>query len=304
MYKSCILGEIITPKRAKPKPGTDRPSLGKCCHVLDVLRKILIQKEEEPNTNTEDSSCIFNFFFTKPNAGTDSPSLGKCCRVLDVCRKSLIQKEEEHKTFAIDDVIIRSATELNEAGIRFRESETSSLKDISFISGVLKLPVIVVDDATESTFLNIISFERFHAGAGNQITSYIAFMDNLIDTERDVALLNKCKIILNAIGSDKAVAKLFNSLSKDITFDSDNSLKLVRKKVNDHCKRPLNRWRATLIQTYFRNPWAILSLFAAILLFALTIAQTIYTIYPYYHPLPDNSPPSPLISPNHTSPLN
>ncbi|CAN1345031.1 UPF0481 protein At3g47200 [Linum perenne] len=113
-------------------------------------------------------------------------------------------------------------------------------------------------------------------------------MDKIIDNERDVVLLTSRGIIQNAVGSDKAVAKLFNSLSRDITLDPECSLELVHKRVNAYCNKPWNKWRANLIHTYFRNPWAILSLVAAIFLFALTIAQTIYTIYPYYHPRPPN----------------
>lgn len=174
--------------------------------------------------------------------------------------------------------------ELHEAGIVFRMSKTRSLKDISFHGGILKLPLIVVDDATESMFLNLIAFERLHVGAGNEVTSYIFFMDNIIDNAKDVSLLHSNGIIQNAIGSDQAVAKLFNSLSKDITLDPDSSLDLVHKLVSDYCKLRWNEWRANLIHTYFRSPWAILSVIAAIFLFALTIVQTIYSIYPYYYP--------------------
>ncbi|KAI8022868.1 hypothetical protein LOK49_LG03G00002 [Camellia lanceoleosa] len=57
-------------------------------------------------------------------------------------------------------------------------------------------------------------------------------MDNIIDSAGDVSLLHSRSIIQNAIGSDKAVAKLFNSLSKDITLDPDSSLDVVHKKVH------------------------------------------------------------------------
>ncbi|KAL4379413.1 hypothetical protein GQ457_02G018230 [Hibiscus cannabinus] len=115
-------------------------------------------------------------------------------------------------------IIIRSAKELNEARIRFKKSKSVSLKDIEFRGGILRLPVIIVDDATESMFLNLIAFERFHIGAGNEVTSYIFFMDNIVDN-----VLHSRGIIQNALGSDKAVANLFNSLLKDITLEPDSS---------------------------------------------------------------------------------
>ena len=249
------------------------------------------------------NKLVLKFFSTSsPGSG-----MGKCLHVLDVFRKSLLhegpshRKPRRHRKVTLEEIergeeIIRSATELDEAGIRFKKSRTQSLKDISFRGGVLKLPVIVVDDATESMFLNLIAFERLHVGAGNEVTSYIFFMDNIIDQARDVSLLHSRGIIQSALGSDKAVAKLFNSLSKDITLDPDGPLYSVHKRVNQYCRKSWNEWRANLIHTYFRNPWAFLSLIAAVFLFALTIVQTIFTIYPYYHPSGsggDSTSPSP-----------
>ncbi|KAK1294110.1 putative UPF0481 protein [Acorus calamus] len=192
--------------------------------------------------------------------------------------------------------IVRSAMELNEAGVQFKASKTTSLKDISFRCGVLRLPSIVVDDTTESMLLNLMAFERRHVGVGNHITSYVFFMDNIIDSSKDVALLTSKEIIQNMLGSDKAVAELFNQISKDITLDEKDPLDVVQRKVNKYCKKKWNMWRANLIHTYFRNPWAILSLVAAIFLLALTVTQSIYTVLQYYHD-DNNSPSSPLTPP-------
>ncbi|KAF3451539.1 hypothetical protein FNV43_RR07634 [Rhamnella rubrinervis] len=244
--------------------------------LLDIEGNATHKEEEFVN------KLILLYFETTDNV----PELGKCLHVLDVYRKSLLldpvgnSSPSNGNILVGGDGIIRSAIELNEAGIRFKRSHTTSLKDISFSGGILRLPVILVDDTTESMFLNLMAFERFHVGAGNDVTSYVFFMDHIIDSERDVALLHSRRIIHNSLGSDKAVAKLFNSMSKDITLDPESSLDMVYKKVNSYCRKPWNEWRANLIHTYFRNPWSILSLVAAVFLFALTIVQTIYTIRP------------------------
>ncbi|VFQ81026.1 unnamed protein product [Cuscuta campestris] len=238
---------------------------------------------------------------------------GKCLHVLDLYRKNLLweppkylrkrhqylnklrgaqraaQLRRRNTTVATrggagEAQIVRSATELYEAGIRFKRNKTRSLKDISFRCGVLRLPQITVDDTSESMFLNQMAFERAHVGAGNEVTAYIFFMDTIIDSNKDVSLLHNSGVLLNAVGSDKAVAKLFNSLSRDITLDPQSSLDVIQNEVCEYCKIPWNEWRANLIHTYFRSPWASLSVFAAIFLFALTIVQTIYSILPYYKP--------------------
>ncbi|KAI4381313.1 hypothetical protein MLD38_007394 [Melastoma candidum] len=227
-------------------------------------------------------------------ANVDGLHITDGLHILDIYRQSLLKQANPkkppkhhmvrhlHRDSGGGEEIIRSASELDEAGIQFKKVKNGTLRDISFKNGVLKLPVIVVDDTTETIFLNLIAFERLHVGAGNEVTSYIFFMDNIIDSNRDVALLHSRGIIQSAIGSDKAVAKLFNSLSKDITLDPDSELDAVQNMVSDYCKKPWNVWRANLIHTYFTNPWAILSLIAAVFLFALTIAQTVYTIIPFY----------------------
>ncbi|KAG6781317.1 hypothetical protein POTOM_014211 [Populus tomentosa] len=302
----CFMLEIIRP--AKPDSSeysADDPvfsSHGRLCMIPHIQRDMLLLENQLPmlvlyrlvaveSDGAKDeewvNELIHNFFH--PNASASS--LGKCLHVLDLYRKSLLQRDpikkkrrprEKRGLPGVDNDIIRSATEINEAGIQFKKSKSKSLKEISFHRGVLELPVIVVDDTTEATFLNLMAFERFHVGASNEVTSYVFFMDSIIDNERDVALLNSRGIIQNAIGSDKAVAKLFNSLSKDIALESNSNLQVVQMQVNAYCKKPWNAWRANLIHTYFRNPWAILSVIAALILFALTIAQTVYSILPYY----------------------
>ncbi|KAH7846939.1 hypothetical protein Vadar_019966 [Vaccinium darrowii] len=263
-----------------------------------LLLTTLLAVEDEQTKQDEEfvNKLILKFYGHKP----PNSSMGKCVHLLDVYRKSLLwedpqgrKKERDPRkkescgqnstVYEVGDDIIWSAIELNEAGIRFEKSESRSLKDISFKGGVLSLPHLVVDDTTESTFLNLIAFERFHVGAGNEVTSYILFMDNIVDGAMDVSHLHAQGIIQNAMGSDKVVAKLFNSLSKDVTLDPGSSLGGVYTAVNEYCKKRYHKWRANLCHTYFRNPWAMLSVIAAVCLFALTIVQTVYTVYSTYN---------------------
>ncbi|XWS29994.1 hypothetical protein CRYUN_Cryun24cG0079900 [Craigia yunnanensis] len=298
-------------------------------HIMPFIKRDMLMLENQlpmqvldslvavDSNRTKDEEFVNKLILKFCSPNTPISCKGSGLHVLDVYRKSLLQdipgrrqrkrlRKPRSSHHEGGDDIIRSAMELNEAGIRFKKSKTVSLKDISFRGGVLKLPAVIVDDATESMFLNLIAFERFHVGAGNEVTSYIFFMDNIVDNEKDVALLHSRGIIQNALGSDKAVAKLFNSLSKDITLDPDSSLDEVHKRVSRYCKKAWNEWRANLIHTYFRNPWAILSLISVVFLFALTIVQTVYTVYPFYQNSPTPSSetfPPPMASPLLSTPL-
>ncbi|KAL1565396.1 UPF0481 protein [Salvia divinorum] len=229
-----------------------------------VLEKLVaVQKDKSLKDLTK---RILKFFEQNINPAKHRHEFNHCLHILDIYRRSLLLEEpcgEKQKAGASaphihrgGDEIIRSATELKEAGIRIKWSKSRSLKDITFRGGVLRLPRIMVDDALESLYLNLIAFERFHVGAGNDLTS------------------------------DKAVAKLFNSLSRDITLDPESSLEQVHKQVSKYCQKSWHQWRANLMHTYFTNPWEILSVIAAIFLFTLTIVQTVYAVLTYVNPPP------------------
>ncbi|XP_018719281.2 UPF0481 protein At3g47200 [Eucalyptus grandis] len=228
----------------------------------------------------EDDEYINRLILNYCSPGKNTVRIGKCLHVLDVVRKSLLlhEKPKLDKVGCEGLLLVRSATELNKHGIRLKKSKTHSLMAISFAGGVLSLPEIVVEEATESMFLNLISFERFHVGTGNEVTSYIYFMDYIIANECDVTLLHTLGIVLNVLGSDKETTGLFRLLAKYTTIEPNSGLISVCNKVNEYCNKPWNKWRANLLQTYFRSPWALLSLVAAIFLFALTIIQTVYAM--------------------------
>ncbi|KAL3500693.1 hypothetical protein ACH5RR_039786 [Cinchona calisaya] len=264
-----------------------------------LLKTLLAVDNEDAQTDEEFiNKLIHKFYFPY----TPSMKLGKCLHVLDVYRRILLwevptvrKRKISSQKYLRDENNILSARELQESGIRIKSNKISkSLKSISFDRklGILRLPSIPVDDTSETMFLNLMAFERFHAGAGNAVTDYVYFMDKLIDNSQDVNILQFRKIIQNEIGSEKAVARLFNSLLKDVALDPESRLNEVRVMINKYCKTKWHKWRGSLIQTYFRNPWALISVIAAIILFALTTSQTMYGALQYYQAL-KTSPPSP-----------
>jgi len=131
--------------------------------------------------------------------------------------------------------------------------------------------------------LNLMAFERLYAGAGNDVTAYVFFMDNMVGTARDAALLTARRVVHNAVGGDKAVVRLFNGLSRDVVLEPRSALDGVHREVNAYCRKRWNRWRANLVHTYFRSPWSFLSLAAAVFLLGMTVLQTVYTVLPYYN---------------------
>ncbi|KAJ8634445.1 hypothetical protein MRB53_027781 [Persea americana] len=221
-------------------------------------------------------------------------NLGIGLHILDVFRKSMIQgvspkfqrssAAAQGSTGGGSGGLVQSALEMHDAGIRFKKSGTTNIDDVDFMihPGILQLPAITVDDATEFTFLNLLAFERLHKDAGNEVTSYIFLMDKVIDTAKDVQILRSKGIVKNALGSDEAVADLFNKISKDMPLDPYCRLKGLHQNVSNYCNKRTHRWKATLRHYYFINPWVTLSVVAAFILLALDTTQTIHSVLSYY----------------------
>ncbi|TYJ12370.1 hypothetical protein E1A91_A11G344900v1 [Gossypium mustelinum] len=140
---------------------------------------------------------------------------------------------------------------------------------------LLRLPPITVDDST----MNLIACEMcpdFHNNF--TVTSYMGFLDSLIDEVEDVKELRDAGILYNRLGSDKEVAKLIKKMNIDLV-PSLMIYRLVKWKIHDHCKTTWINLAAQGYQTYFRSPWTFLALVGAITTLLLSALQTYYTIH-------------------------
>ncbi|XP_059291418.1 UPF0481 protein At3g47200-like [Lycium ferocissimum] len=188
--------------------------------------------------------------------------------------------------------IMPNVTELCEAGVSFTKvgtiyrhldkdnlEDNTSLFDIKFENGLMKIPCFEVSDDTEATLRNLIAYEQQSSHVSPKYFSdYAIFMDRLVDSERDVSLLRQKGIIRNIIGEDKEVAMLFNKIGKGISISHDFYYKEDCKKIVQHCEKPWNRMKANLRSNYFHSPWAGVSTVAAIILLLLTATQTVLSV--------------------------
>uniref|UniRef100_A0ACD5XSC6 Uncharacterized protein n=1 Tax=Avena sativa TaxID=4498 RepID=A0ACD5XSC6_AVESA len=251
--------------------------------LLVLQRLVAVVSGPDAATNDAINNMVLQFLSLTPGPPVLCDG-SLALHPIDVCHRSLLHGQPREAWKGQKDEFVPSATELDQAGIQLRRSATRSLHDISFLRGVLCIPELTVDDYTEHKLFSLMAFERLHAGAGaNEVTAYVFFMDTIIRSTADAQLVCSKGIIWNGLGSDKEVAKMFNRLANKAVLDKCSPLRAVHGQVNTYCEKRWNRWRASLIQNYAGNPWAVVSLVAAVFLLLLTVVQTVYTVLPYYH---------------------
>ncbi|KAF3636203.1 hypothetical protein FXO38_04731 [Capsicum annuum] len=94
------------------------------------------------------------------------------------------------------------------------------------------------------------------------VTSYVSFMDSLIDHAEDVKELRSKGILLNFLGSDQEVADLFNETARDLVPDP-HAFVDVRNKIENHYNNKVKIWITGWMYSHFSTPWSTLAFIAA-----------------------------------------
>ncbi|KAI9088215.1 hypothetical protein K1719_029936 [Acacia pycnantha] len=176
-------------------------------------------------------------------------------------------------------VHLQCATELANAGVRFMGRSSQCLVDIQLLEQVLEIPPLAVDYRTESLLRNLVALEHCYYHSEPYIIDYVAVMDFLINTSKDVDVLVQNGVILNGLGDTDSVAKLFNSLRINVTHAGFNShYSKVCEKLDDFCKSRWYKLKATLRRDYGSTPWQTAASIAGFLLVVLSLIQTVCSI--------------------------
>jgi hypothetical protein len=83
------------------------------------------------------------------------------------------------------------------------------------------------------------------------ICNYVVLLDCPIDTEEDVNLLVKKKVIVNLLGSNTEMANLINKLGEQIV-ESTSCYHDIAKNLNEHYDYPCNHILASLTRVFPR----------------------------------------------------
>ena len=271
--------------------------------IDEIIKQIMNppSKEEEPRRK----SCFWFRYLNSKSEGTSKKQGERICTKEKTLNSKSASSEEKEgpihllelvQSKFVDDKEIQhgkalssnywysycSVKELNSVGIYFHRSKSYQFSDITFntmylLWGILRLPPITIEYSTKSLLLNLVAFETCADTSSNfGVSSYLYFMDTLIDRAEDVKELRSKGIIINLLGSDQQVANLFNEISKNLVLDV-RVFGIVKSSLNAFCRSYPRLWLTEFMHNHFRSPWAIIAFFAAIVVLGLTITQTVFS---------------------------
>ncbi|XP_054806224.1 UPF0481 protein At3g47200-like [Prosopis cineraria] len=182
-----------------------------------------------------------------------------------------------------EDRTRRNLKELKKAGIQVKRNNNSRCPpNVTFSSssfgGELILPDIVVDDTFAPLYLNLMAYEACPDFENKyEISSYVEFLSYLIDHADDVKELRKAGVLVNCLGSDEEVARLFNVITTDLVPDI-SMYASVRSEIESYFEVKYKIWLAQAYHAYFSNSGSFIAFVAACAILLLTFLQTWFTI--------------------------
>ncbi|EHA8592502.1 UPF0481 protein [Cocos nucifera] len=257
--------------------------------VLEKLFDILKTPDDQGIDLPEYALQLFRNIYPHESKSFKPSSMRQIHHLLHLFHSSRVPLEESTQVNTSSEAThdwIPSATELAMAGVKFREKKKpKSFLDITFKDGKMEIPPLRVYDHMGSLFRNLIAFEQCYFDTMTSVTIYAVFMDCIIDEAKDARLLHLKGILVNRLGTDEAMASLFNQLCNQIYYAADrNYLHNLFAEVNKYYNSDFHKWRAGLMRDYFKNPWTIISVMAAVLLLLLTIEQAVFSGLSYLRP--------------------
>ncbi|XP_052171779.1 UPF0481 protein At3g47200-like isoform X2 [Diospyros lotus] len=261
-----------------------------------VLEKLFhLTKTKAGAGGSSPIGCVLSFFGDLPimkPGGNGENIIENPCHILHLLHgyylPAGLPKAEPRCQF------LQSALDLDYAGVRFeshnarRQSQSdhnespfqvefeppSSLKRWWFCSASFKIPTLHIDDSTELFLRNLIAFERCCSDVKSYVTSYAFVMDRLINTDKDVAVLQKAGIICNYLGCHKDASDLFNKLCSEVAI-GDFYFAKACKEAHEYSSRSWPKAVASLKRNNFATPWGYMAFGVALVLFCSSLITAI-----------------------------
>ncbi|XP_028097897.1 UPF0481 protein At3g47200-like isoform X1 [Camellia sinensis] len=288
-----ILKELFikTIKTIPDHPRSSCPSLTQ--FVLSLFGNVMDINDDyfqSTTINLEEDKCfhilhLIHSCFLPISSNHVNPEEDKCSHILHLihsCFRRIFPNNAPKPSH-----FSHRASDLDCAGVKFEPDTGVDFKEASGLlwwcsRAKFKIPPLSIYDSTEPLLRNLIAFEQCCPSIERRhITSYAFLMDSLIDSAADVELLEKNNIINNCLGASEDASVLFNNICKDVVLEEFDFEK-PRNDAESHCRRLWPRFITSLKRDYFSNPWSVIAVVAAFVLFAIAVVQAVYALLTYY----------------------
>lgn len=168
------------------------------------------------------------------------------------------------------------AKKLKGAGIKFhRATAEHSFLDIKFSNGVFKMPPLLVHHCTETLLRNLMELEQRHVGDDpvQHVISYAYLMGCLINSEKDVKLLRRKRILLHDEDKDKEVFRMLKELYKQEIEVKNFYYERLSDEVNEFVNR--KSWHVRKQKYHLKTSPVIV---VAVLVLLLTFVGAFFSI--------------------------
>ncbi|WVZ19161.1 hypothetical protein V8G54_006483 [Vigna mungo] len=243
-----------------------------------------------PNITLKDLALQFFYPLLQVDSNyiPDSKKAGKLSELhfLDLLRSSIMPNKSgktdvERKS---KPHMIRSVTELMEAGVKIKADESKNLLDISFGKNLgfsgrkLTIPPLYINDHTCTVFRNMVAFENCHQDCDRMVTAYLFFFNGLVNSAGDVSFLRYKGVLHHSLGNDNTVSQLINNITKEIVLDKQKwYLYKVVNEANEYSDTCYARVRASLVHHYFTSWVVIASTLGSLLVLYFTFIQIVFS---------------------------
>ncbi|XP_042964075.1 uncharacterized protein LOC122298412 [Carya illinoinensis] len=225
----------------------------------------------------------FKFFgnINQQQKRPDDPDLEETRHIIDLARYFFLPRRQSLPERSFNVITeMYSASQLAEAGMKFRPSSSASLVDLKLNDRVLEIPSFPLTKGTEIIARNLIALEQCHYQDEAYVTDYFIMLDFLINTGKDVDLLVQERILLNEMGTNSKPTLPSNLCTGILRWNTNaDYYRLSRQLVHFRRKHWYVILKSSLKQDYFRTPWMGAATVGAIILLILTLIQTICTIF-------------------------
>ncbi|KAI8556931.1 hypothetical protein RHMOL_Rhmol05G0295100 [Rhododendron molle] len=176
--------------------------------------------------------------------------------------------------------IMPCASELDHAAVKFEPIPGRDLFKTEFSdpkgpfwwcqTARFKIPVLEIYDNTELFLRNLIAFEQCCPKGSQHFTSYALLMDMLVNSGRDIQLLERAGVMRNYLGARADATNLFNNLCKGVVLGEFFFADMCNR-ATAYSKRRWPKNLAHIRRTYLSSPWSFIAFCVAFIAFSIQV---------------------------------